>query len=210
MTTRATTHRSSDTYDRDYFDKWYRNPRFRVKTPRELARQATFVVSAAEHILGRTIRTVLDVGCGEANWLAPLRRLRPHVQYTGVDASEYAVARFGTSRNVRLGTIDALDQVKLRKDYDLILCVGMLNYLPPAPLRTGLAHLYERAHGLVYLELFTSADRGVFGDTRRTRLRSASWYRARIREARFVSCGLHCYVPDWLREHTAVMERCGR
>src|SRR4051812_12751920 len=58
MTTRATTRRSADTYDRDYFDKWYRNPRFRVKTPRELARQATFVVSAAEHILGRTIRTV--------------------------------------------------------------------------------------------------------------------------------------------------------
>ena len=37
--------RSGDAYDRDYFDKWYRNPRYRVKTSRELARQATFVVS---------------------------------------------------------------------------------------------------------------------------------------------------------------------
>lgn len=196
-------------YDQRYFDKWYRNPRYRVKTPQELARQVAFVVSAAEHILGRTIQTVLDVGCGEGNWLAPLRRLRPRIQYTGVDSSEYVVNRFGASRHIRLGTIDSLDRIRLRKEYDLVLCVGMLNYLDPAQLRTGLAHLYELANGVVYLELFTSADSGVFGDTRGTHLRSPSWYRARIREARFLSCGLHCYIPDWLREQTAAMERCG-
>ena len=196
-------------YDRRYFDKWYRNPRYRVKSPHELARQVAFVVSAAEHILGRAIHTVLDVGCGEGNWLAPLRRLRPRLQYTGVDSSEYVVSRFGASRNIRLGTIDSLDRMRLRKEYDLILCVGMLNYLDPAQLRTGLAHLYELANGVVYLELFTSADQGVFGDTRGTRLRSPAWYRARIREARFLSCGMHCYIPDWLREQTAALERCG-
>ena len=171
-------------YDQRYFDKWYRNPRYRVKTPQELARQAAFVVSAAEHIVGRAIQTVLDVGCGEGNWLAPVRRLRPRIQYTGVDSSEYVVSRFGASRNIRLGTIDSLDRMRLRKEYDLILCVGVLNYLDPAQLR-------------------------VFGDTRGTRLRSPSWYRARIREARFLSCGMHCYIPDWLREQTAAMERCG-
>jgi SAM-dependent methyltransferase len=196
-------------YDQRYFDKWYRNPQYRVKSPQELTRQVAFVVAAAEHILGQTLRTVLDVGCGEANWLGPLRRLRPRIQYHGVDSSEYVVSKFGASRNIRLGTIDSLDQLRLRKEYDLILCVGMLNYLDPGHLRTGLAHLYELAHGMVYLELFTSADRGVFGDTRGTRLRSPAWYRARIREARFLSCGLQCYVPDWLREQTSAMERCG-
>ena len=180
------------------------------ESPQELARQVAFVVGAAEHILGRTIRSVLDVGCGEGNWLAPLRRLRPRVHYAGVDSSEYVVSRFGASRNIRLGTIDSLDDMRLRKEYDLILCVGVLNYLQPAQLTTGLGHVYELAQGMVYLELFTSADRGVFGDTRGTRLRSPSWYRARIREARFLSCGLHCYVPDWQREQTSVMERCGR
>ena len=39
-------------YDQRYFDKWYRNPRYRVKSPPELARQVAFVLSAAEHILG--------------------------------------------------------------------------------------------------------------------------------------------------------------
>lgn len=196
-------------YDRSYFDKWYRNPRYRVKTSQELARQVAFVAHAAEYTLGRPLRTVLDVGCGEGNWLAPLRRLRPGVQYTGVDSSEYVVRRFGARRNIRLGTIDSLDRLRLRKEYDLILCVGMLNYLGPAQLEQGLAQVYERAHGLVYLELFTSTDRGVFGDTMGARLRSPAWYRARIRDARFLSCGMHCYVPDWLREHTSSMERCG-
>jgi len=196
-------------YDQRYFDKWYRNPRYRVKTAQELARQVAFVVGCAEQIRGRTIRSVLDVGCGEANWLAPLRKLRPKVHYTGVDSSEYVVSRFGVSRNIRLGTIDALDRLQLRRDYDLILCVGMLNYLEPPQLRAGLDQLYDLAHGVVYLELFTSKDSGVFGDTRGARLRAPAWYRARIRDARFVSCGMHCYVPDWLREHTCVMERCG-
>ena len=196
-------------YDRRYFDKWYRNPRYRVKSPEELERQATFVLGAAEYVLGRRVRTVLDIGCGEGNWLAPLRKLRRDIHYTGVDSSDYAVRRFGARRNIRLGMIDDLDRLRLRKSYDLILCVGMLNYLEPAQLDRGLDHVYERASGLVYLELFTSADRGVFGDTKGTRLRSPAWYRARLRKARFVSCGMHCYVPDWLEEHLSAMERCG-
>ena len=128
-------------YDQRYFDKWYRSRRYRVKSPHELARQVSFVVAATEHLLGRSVRTVLDVGCGEANWLAPLRRLRPRIQYTGIDSSEYVVARFGASRNIRLGAIDSLDRLRLRQDYDLILCVGMLNYLAPAQLEAGLAKL---------------------------------------------------------------------
>ena len=196
-------------YDRRYFDKWYRNPRFRVKSAVELARQVAFVVAAAEHVRGRTVRTVLDIGCGEGNWLEPLRQLRPGIRYTGVDSSSYVVERYGKSRNIRLGTIDALDDVRLRAEYDLILCVGVLNYLAPADLRAGLQHVYDRAKGLVYLELFAAEDRGVVGDRQGTRLRPAAWYRARIREAKLVACGLHCYVPDWLREHTAAMERCG-
>ena len=196
-------------YDQRYFDKWYRNPRYRVKTAHELARQVAFVVGATEHMLGRTVRSVLDVGCGEGNWLAPLRRMRPRIQYTGIDRSEYAVKRFGASRNIRLGTIDSLDRLRLRERYDLVLCVGMLNYLDSTQLARGLGQVYDRAGGIAYLEIFTGADRGVFGDTMGAELRSPAWYRARLRAARFVSCGMHLYVPDWLRGQTSAMERCG-
>jgi hypothetical protein len=57
--------------------------------------------------------------------------------------------RYGARRNIRLGTIDSLDALALRHRYDLVLCVGMLNYLTPAELRAGLAQLYRRAEGLV-------------------------------------------------------------
>lgn len=197
-------------FSRAYFDKWYRDPRHRVKTSTELARQAALVVSATEYLLARPLRSVLDVGCGEGNWFPVLRRVRAGVRYYGVDASEYAVRRYGRRRNIQLGTIADLGVLHLPKTFDLILCVGMLNYLSPPELESGLGQLHDRAAGVVYLELFTSHDRGVVGDTRTALLRSPAWYRRTIRKAGFLPCGMHCYLPDRLREQTAELERCGR
>ena len=45
---------SADRYDQAYFDKWYRHPQHRVKTPRELARQVAFVLAAAEWVLDQS------------------------------------------------------------------------------------------------------------------------------------------------------------
>ena len=64
------------TYDRAYFDRWYRDPRERVTTRAALERKVRMVISITEYILGRPIRTVLDVGCGEAPWYPVLRRIR--------------------------------------------------------------------------------------------------------------------------------------
>ena len=148
------------------------------------------------------MRTVLDVGCGEGNWLAPLRRLRPRV--TIHRRRRERVRRRAVRhepehppRHDRCArphaTAEGLRSDPVRGDAQL-----------PAIRHTcepGWRSSTSSRTALVYLELFTGVDRGVFGDTRGTRLRSAAWYRARIREARFVSCGLHCYIPDWLREH---------
>ena len=194
-------------YSRAYFDKWYRDPRFRVKTARDLERQVAFVLAAADWILGRPARTVLDVGCGEGQWQPALRRLRPGIRYHGVDASEYAIRTYGRRRNLRLGSIDELDAIGLPEGFDLVLCVGMLNYLGPAELRRGLAQVTARCDGVAYLELFTREDQGVVGDIRRADARPASWYRRAMRAAGLVSCGLHLYVPDRLVENTSALER---
>src|SRR3954465_1619035 len=79
------------TYDHAYFDKWYRHPRHAVGSRSELKRKVAMVVAVAEYYLGRPVQTVLDVGCGEAVWRAPLLALRPGINYRGLDASEYAV-----------------------------------------------------------------------------------------------------------------------
>jgi SAM-dependent methyltransferase len=92
-------------FDQQYFEKWYRTPEHRVRTRAELMRQASLVVSVAEFVLGRTIRRVLDVGCGEGEWYTALRALRPSIRYSGLEPSEYAVNRFGAKRNIRLGGV---------------------------------------------------------------------------------------------------------
>ena len=86
------------TYDRAYFDRWYRDGG--IGDRRRLARKVALAVAVAEYQLERPVRTVLDIGCGEGAWRAPLLKLRPGVRYLGFDSSEYAIARYGTQRNL--------------------------------------------------------------------------------------------------------------
>ena len=193
-------------YDQAYFDKWYRHPQHRVKSPAELRRQVEFVVRLAEWVLGRPVRSVLDVGCGEGQWRLQLTRLRPTVHYDGVDPSEYAVARYGTRRGLQLGGIEDLDALPLRDQYDLVVCCGMLNYLPSATLRRGLVQLSRRTGGVAYLELFTRSD-AFEGDTNWPAPQSAAWYRRVIRNAGLHPIGMHGYVPRSQRERVSTLER---
>ncbi|MCU0648693.1 MAG: class I SAM-dependent methyltransferase [Gemmatimonadaceae bacterium] len=183
-----------EVYDRAYYDKWYRHPRHRVRTRAELARIVRFVFSAAEHILERPVRSVLDVGAGEGNWYPLLTALRPGLRYRGVDPSEYAVARFGARRNLVQGSVTDLAAAGVRGPYDLVIASGMLNYLGASDLRTGLAEIARHVGGVAYLELFSSQD-AFTGDTDEMPLRPARWYARELAQAGFVSCGLHLYVP---------------
>ena len=85
-------------YDRAYFDRWYRSGD--IGGPARLARKVALAVATAEYHLERPLRTVLDIGAGEAAWRAPLLKLRPKIQYLGFDASDYAVSRYGRARNL--------------------------------------------------------------------------------------------------------------
>lgn len=193
-------------YDKAYFDKWYRHPRHRVKSAAELTRQAAFVLGSAEFVLGRPVRTVLDVGCGEGQWRAVLRKQRPSLHYDGVDPSEYAVARYGARRGLHLGGIESLDALPLREQYDLVVCCGMLNYLDAPTLRHGLAQVARRTGGMAYLELFTREDH-FEGDTNWPAPRAARWYREVIQRAGLTAVGMQCYVTHASRDRVSALER---
>jgi SAM-dependent methyltransferase len=183
-------------YTAAYYDRWYRHPRHRVRTPAEIARLAAMTVGAAEYVLNRPIRTVLDVGAGEGHWRGHLRRLRPRVRYVGVEPSAYAVARYGRARDLRQGTLGTLDVEDLARaapdGFDLIVACGVLNYVPEAELRDGLRSLRRLAGGVAFLELFAAGDE-LTGDVPPNR-RSGGWYRQVLGRAGFVPCGLHLYV----------------
>lgn len=160
----------------------------------------------AEWVLSRPVRTVLDVGCGEGQWRRPLLSLRPGLHYDGVDPSAYAAKRYGRTRNVQEGGVEALDQLPLRATYDLVVCVGMLNYLSAPAFRAGLGQIARRTGGVAYLEIFSASD-SIEGDTEWPTPKPAEWYRRVIREAGLVSVGMHGYVPHDQRQSLAALER---
>lgn len=193
-------------YDQAYFDRWYRDPRQRVKARGETARKVAMVVALAEYYLGRTVTSVLDVGCGEGTWRAPFLRLRPGIDYLGLDASEYAVNRFGRQRNLRLAKFGDLAELRFERRFDIVVCADVVHYLKSTELRRGLSGFAELLEGLAFIELFTSAD-PVAGDMDGFIARAPSWYRQRFAEAGLMACGSHCYLAPRLMRSVTSLER---
>jgi SAM-dependent methyltransferase len=195
-------------YDRRYFDRWYRDPRHRVFTAAERNRRAAAALHATEYVLGRPVRSVLDVGAGEGHWRAPLTRLRPRLRYVGLDPSPYVVQRFGRRRGIRLGDITTLDAEQLDGPYDLVLAVGFLNLLPPAALRPALERLRPLIGGVALLELF-SADDPLTGDISAYSRAPAATYRRMLRRLGLVPVGLHLYAAQEVADAVAALETVG-
>jgi SAM-dependent methyltransferase len=181
------------TYDSAYFHRWYRDPRTRVTSERALERKVHLALSAAEYMLGRRLRTVLDVGCGEGRWNVALKRIRPGIGYIGVESSEYAVRTFGASRNVRRGSFGTLKSLKLRGPFDLIVCADVLQYVDAADLQPGLREIRRLLGGVAYIEAYARED-DMVGDMEGWNYRSAATYRRAFKAAGLTHCGLYCFI----------------
>jgi SAM-dependent methyltransferase len=195
----------SKIYDRTYFDKWYRDSRHAVNSRGLLERKAALAIAAAEYYLGREVGNVLDVGCGEGAWRAPLKKHRPQIDYLGLDSSEYAIARYGRTRNLRMARFDDLGELRFATGFDLIVCSDVIHYLPAAELRRGLRGIAEMLEGVAFLELFTSSD-ALDGDKNGFIPRSPKWYLSTFAQAGLTACGSHCYLGPRLQASVAALE----
>jgi SAM-dependent methyltransferase len=194
-------------YDQAYFDKWYRAARSRVITPETTRLRAWLAMSAAEYVLDRRIRSVLDVGCGEGSWGVALKRLRRGLKYVGVDPSEYAIRRFGTRRHLRLGTFGELAKAKVRGTFDLVVCADVLQYVPTAQLGPGLAELASHlGDGVAFLPAYTSHD-SMEGDLAGWQWRAPAVWRKAFVSAGLAPVGLHCWVRAERAADLNVFER---
>lgn len=180
-------------YDRAYFDKWYRDAGHRVGSRGALARKVAMAVAMAEFYLGREIRNVLDVGCGEGAWHGLLKALRPNARYLGLDSSEYAVARWGRRRNLRLATFGQLAQLRFDERFDLIVCSDVLHYVRTPELKRGLDGLVDQLEGMAFIEVYTAQD-NLVGDMQGFQRRQPAWYRQTFAEAGLMSVGSHGWV----------------
>lgn len=195
-------------YDQAYFDQWYRDPAKRGATiggPARLARKVALAVATAEYHLERPIRSVLDIGCGEGAWRAPLLKLRPKVQYLGFDSSEYAVARFGARRNLHPARFGDFEYLRPCAPVDLLVCSDVLHYLPTRELDRGLPALAELCAGVAFLETFTRSD-GIDGDTAGFHARPAKFYRERFARIGLHPLASHLWLAPGLRDGLAALE----
>ena len=183
----------SKTYDRRYFDTWYRQRDLGGKAA--LARKVALAVAMAEYHLGRPLRSVLDVGCGEGAWRAPLLALRPKLRYMGVDSSDYAIARHGVRRNLHWLPFGDLAALPPMPPVDLLVCSDVMHYLPDDELKRGLKEFARLCDGVAYLEVFAEGD-AIIGDLVEMRRRPAAWYRRAFARAGFIAAGSHLYLSE--------------
>jgi len=187
------TRSTQPTFDRAYFDTWYRNPHHRVHDGGVVRRHAALAVAVAEFLLEHPIRGVLDIGCGEGAWRRGIRALRPRARYLGLDPSGYAAGRFGARRNIRHGTFGDIGSLPDLERFDLVICVDVLHYVAADEVERGARALGRRFHGVALLHAFTRDD-DVEGDPAGYMNRSGHFYRRVFRAAHLLEVGLGFWV----------------
>lgn len=190
-------------YDRDYFERWYRQRG--LHSAADLQRKVAMAVAVAEYHLGRPLRHVLDIGCGEGAWRAPLLKLRPKLHYFGIDSSDYAIERFGHRRNLHYGEFKDLPVLPWRRPVDLLVCSDVLHYLPDDELQAGLGEFARLCDGVAYLECHTAED-DIVGDFAGLHRRPAAWYRRAFKRVGWIPCGSHLYLGRALAERATALE----
>jgi len=177
-------------FDTTYYERFYGDPKTRVYSAQEHVALADYVFSFAKWNQ-LEIHRVLDVGAGIGLWKHLIERRYPDIDYTGTELSAAMCQAHGYKK------ID-IARWRDRKKYDLIICQGVLQYLPNADVAPAIANIAAMARGLVYFEALTRADLRERADVDRTDtdvyLRNGSYYR-KIFAEHFVAVGAGLHWP---------------
>ena len=190
-------------YDRSYFDTWYRQRG--IQAGARLRRKVAMAVAVAEFQLERPLTSVLDIGCGEGAWRAPLLQVRPGIDYLGFDASEYAIRRYGPTRNLHRARFGDFGGLRPCPPVDLLVASDVLHYLDARELDRGLPGLAELCTGVAFLETYTREDT-ITGDLDGFKRRPAAFYRRRFEALGFRWLGNHCWLSPALVGQAAALE----
>lgn len=190
-------------YDGTYFDRWYRQRR--IGAGPALTRKVALAVSVAEYHLARPIRSVIDIGCGEGAWRAPLLKLRPKLRYLGLDSSPYVVERYGRTRNLRYLQFGDLAEQRFDEAFDLVVCADVLHYVEDDEVERGLSGMTDLCAGAAFIEIYC-VDDPIEGDMDGFQRRSGEWYRTRLASAELTACGNHCYLARPLADQATALE----
>jgi len=174
-------------FDRDYYQKYYFNPRTAVTSRAEMRARARLIAGCVEYV-GLPVSRILDAGCGVGLLRAPLRRVLRSADYVGLEFSGYLCRRYGW----RQGSVETW---RTRERFDLVICYDVLQYLSAAQARRAIANLARVCRGALYFGALTLEDWKHNCDQSRTHripgLRPGAWYRRELARAfRPIGCGM--------------------
>ena len=164
-------------FDRDYYRRYYFDPRTAVISRAEMRARARLIAAYALHV-GLPVRRILDAGCGTGAMRSTLLRRLPHSTYVGLETSEYLCQRYGWERGL-------VETYRAAAPFDLAVCYDVLQYLDEKAARAALTNLARLCRGILYVTVLTREDWLHNCDRKRTdanvHLRTGAWYRARLR-----------------------------
>jgi SAM-dependent methyltransferase len=174
-------------FDRDYYQRFYFNPRTAVTSRAEMRARARLIAACVQYV-GLPVARILDAGCGVGLLRAPLKRALRSADYVGLEFSEYLCKRYGW----RQGSIETL---RTRERFDLVICYDVLQYLSAVQARRAIANLARVCRGALYFGALTTEDWRDNCDQTRTHripgLRPGAWYRRELARAfRPIGCGM--------------------
>lgn len=137
-------------FDKAYYDRFYRDPGSSVADRRSIDRLGDMVCAYLKY-LHLEVETVLDLGCGLGYWQAVIHRHFPAAVYTGVELSDYLCQKYGWERG-------SVVDYRAREPVDLVICQGVLQYLNARDARCAMANLGRLTRGALYLEALTKGD----------------------------------------------------
>jgi len=174
----------------EYYRRYYLDPRTAVVTHEEMRARARLIASLTVHA-GIPVRRILEAGAGTGMLRTALKPLLPRAHYLALESSEYLCRRYGW-------TCGRIEDYRARTPFDLVICYDVLQYLDDTAAARALGNFARLCRGVLYFSALTRFDYARNCDRSRTdadvRLRSAGWYRTRLRRA-FREAGL----GFWLR-----------
>jgi 2-polyprenyl-3-methyl-5-hydroxy-6-metoxy-1,4-benzoquinol methylase len=174
-------------FDRDYYQRYYFNPRTAVTSRAEMRSRVRLIAGCIQY-LDMPVGTILDAGCGVGLLRAPLLRAFRRARYTGVEVSQYLCERYGWHQS-------SVENFRSRQRFDLVVCYDVLQYLSEASAKRAIANLARLCRGALYFGALTREDWRENCDQSRTHripgLRPGSWYRRELSRAfRSIGCGI--------------------
>jgi hypothetical protein len=166
-----------DRFDAAYYRRFYENKSTRAHSAEEVACLAQGLDGFATWLLKRELKSVLEVGAGPGFLRDWFQRERKKIRYVSTDFSAHACKQYGHTQ------LD-VGAKRLKQTFDLVICQGVLQYLPDDACIKAIKHLASMTNALLYLEILTAKDvRSVCdldGTDTSVYLRDGSFYREHL------------------------------